>query len=128
MRLPITNTNRGSADCSIGRHAPFDCRGVDEWFETRAGLSISLDGVIEFIGVEVVTANHRDDLAGFGIHGHHRALHCGYLRQFNLQATILFVDFLDLKLGKITILELIFRLALSPTHVSRGHSRSEITK
>jgi hypothetical protein len=79
-----------------------------------AGLSVSLDRVIEFVGVEVVTADHRDDLAGFGIHGHHRALHCGYLRQFNLQATILFINFLDLKLCEIAILELIFRFGAFP--------------
>ena len=100
MWLPIADADRRAADSRVRCHAPLNRRGVDERLEARASLTIGLSGVVEFVRVEIVTTDHSDDLTGLSVERHHRALHSGHLRQFNFQATILLVDFLDLKLRR----------------------------
>src|SRR6185436_6052510 len=120
MWLPVADADRCAADGCIGSHPPLNGGGVDKWFEARTGLTISLDGVVEFICVEVVPTNHRHNLTVLCVESHHRSLYSGNLRKLNFQSTILLIDFLNLKLAKVTVLEFILRLTMTPTHIGHG--------
>src|SRR6185295_8496724 len=109
-------------------HAPLDCRGIDERFEARTGLSIRLCGVVEFVGVEIVTTNHRDDLAGLRVERHHRTLHGRNLRELDFEMPVLFINFLDLELSQLTVLELAAWLPFTPTHIGGGQRRGEVAE
>src|SRR5215217_1285678 len=128
MRLPIADADRCSAYRSFRSHAPFDRCGVDERLEARTGLPVGLRSVIEFVGVEVVAAHHRDDLAGLRVQRDHCTLDSRNLRELNFYTPVLFVDFLDRKLSQLAILELIFWLPLTPTHLCCRYGGGEVAK
>src|ERR1051326_5564416 len=86
--LPVADADRSAADGRVWCHPPLNRRRVDEWFEAGTGLTISLNRVVEFVGVEVVAADHRDDLAGLGVERHHRALHRWNLRKLDFPTAI----------------------------------------
>ncbi len=79
MRLPTVDVDGGATDGRVRRHAPFDRRAVNERLERRTRLAIRLVGVVEFVRQKIVAADHRNDLAGLRVQGHHRALHAGNL-------------------------------------------------
>src|SRR5690242_4887977 len=128
MRLPVADAYWRAADGSVRSHAPFDCGRIDEGFEARTSLSIRLNRIVEFVGIEVIATNHRDDFTRLRIERHHRALHGRNLREFNFQTPVLLVNFLDLKLREMTVLEFTARLPLAPTHVGSGQSCSEVSE
>ncbi len=128
MRLPAINIDGRAAYCRVRSHAPFDCRSVDERFERRSGLPISLDGIVEFVGQKIIAADHGDDLAGLGVECHHRALYPRNLIQLDLQTTGLLIHLSDDELREVPGLKLVARLALAPAHVRAVDGRGVITK
>ena len=128
MGLPAADTDWGAADGRVWSHAPFDRRRINKRFEARSGLAVSLHRVIELVSEKVVAAHHGDHLAGFGVDGHHRALHAGNLIQLDFHLAVLLINVFDDELGEITGLELTARRAMSPTHICSGDSGCVITE
>src|SRR5687767_1006897 len=117
VRLPVADADRCATHWCVGSHSPLNRRRIDERLETRTGLSICLRGVVEFVRVEIVAADHRNDLARFRVEGHHRALHGWNLREFNFQTAVLFVYLFDLELSQMSVFKLVSWLPATPTHI-----------
>ncbi len=120
-RLPATALDRGTANEHIGGHAVFDRRRIDERLVRRAGLPQSLRRVVKAIGMIVVTADHRDDLAVLGVDRNDRRLNLGDLCQLDLEYLILIVYLLDQELGEKAGLKLVLRTLPAPAHVLRSN-------
>src|SRR5678816_500772 len=73
VRLPVTNTNWRAADGRIRSHSPFNSGSIDKRLEARACLPVSLNGVVEFVGIEIVAADHANDFTSLCIERHHCA-------------------------------------------------------
>src|SRR5436190_22889577 len=116
MWLPTIDVDRRAADGSVRGHAPFNRGTIDERFESRAGLPVSLHRVIEFVGQKIIATDHGHDFAGVRIDGHHRSLHRGDLVELYFELVALLIDFLYDELGEITGLELGAGSAMPPAH------------
>ncbi len=126
--LPVTDFDRRAADGRLRRHAPLDRGGVNERFECRTGLTISLHAVVEFVRKEIVATLHRYDLAGLRIERHQRAFNSGNLIKLNFQPARFLIDTFDYELGKIARLEFAARRAAAPAHVGARYRRRVIAK
>src|ERR1700741_4396516 len=118
MGRPAAAFYRGTADNHVWCHAVLDGSCVNERLVVRARLPQPLGRIVEFVCMEIVTADHADDLAAVRIDRDYRCLDLGHLRELDIKGLVFLVDAFDQEFGKKAWFELVFWPLAASSHIA----------
>src|SRR5690606_33697750 len=123
-RLPPAAFDRSSADEHIRRHSVFYGSRVDKWFVSRSCLPEALSRIVELVRLEIIAADHCDDLAVLGVDRDDGCLNFRHLREFDLKSLILIINRFYEELREKSRFQFLFWPLAAPPHVCSADYRS----